>query len=113
MNSELFGTPLPDTPILWLALLVSILGALATLLFWAERFFDVFQADTKILRRYGGLLAPMAWATWSILLLYWRFETSTVLIVLLGTLLITIAPLRCSGDARHDSASTQQLIYLY
>jgi hypothetical protein len=89
LNSELFGTPLPDTPILWLALFLSILGALATVLFWAERFLEVFTPGTKILRRYGGLLLPVGWATWSVLLLYWRFETATVLVVLLGTFFIT------------------------
>lgn len=90
MHSELLGTPLPDTPILWLALFVSILTALGAVLSAVEKFLDMFEVETTVLRRYGGLLIPVSWALWSILLLYWRFETLTVLIVLLGTFLITV-----------------------
>lgn len=90
MHPELLGTPLPDTPILWLALLVSIATALVAMLSVVERFLELFYVHTAILRRYGGLALPVSWAIWSILLLYWRFETLTVLVVLLGTLCIAI-----------------------
>ena len=85
MHSELLGTPLPDNPILWLVLFVSIITSLGALLLAVEKFCEMFDADTTVLRRYGGLLLPVSWAGWSFLLLYWRFETITVLVVLLGT----------------------------
>lgn len=89
LHSELLGTPLPDTPILWLVLLVSILTALGTLLAAVEKFLEMLKIGMTVLRRYGGLLLPVSWAVWCMLLLYWRFETPTVLVVLLGTLSIT------------------------
>jgi hypothetical protein len=93
LHSELFGTPLPDNAIYWLGLLLSILTGLTAVLFAAEKFLEMFEADTALLRRYGGLLLPVSWAAWSVLLLYWRFETETVLVVLLGTLSISAAAL--------------------
>lgn len=90
MHSELLGTPLPDTPILWLALFASILAALGAVLAAVEKFLEMFNISATVFRRYGGLLLPFTWAVWSILLLYWRFETATVLVVLLGTLAITV-----------------------
>ena len=89
LHSELLGTPLPHTPILWLVLLVSIVTALGTLLAAVEKSLELLKVDTTVLRRYGGLQLPVSWAAWCVLLLYWRFETITVLVVLLGTLIIT------------------------
>lgn len=89
MHSELLGTPLPDTPIYWLALLISITGGLVTMLHAVDEFLKVLKVNLTVLRPYGGLALPVSWVTWSFLLLYWRFETGTVLIVLLGTLVIT------------------------
>ncbi len=88
MHHELLGTPLPDTPLFWLAFLVSIAAALGTVVAAVERFLEMFSLDAGLVRRYGGLTLPVAWAVWSALLLYWRFETGTVLVVLLGSLVL-------------------------
>ncbi len=72
-----------------MALLASIIAALSTTLSAVDKSLEMLGVDTTVLRRYGGLLFPFSWAVWSILLLYWRFETATVLVVLLGTTAIT------------------------
>lgn len=43
MHSELLGTPLPDTPIYWLALLISITGGLVTMLHAVDEFLKVLK----------------------------------------------------------------------
>jgi hypothetical protein len=85
LHSEFLGTPLPDNAIYWAGLLISMIGGLATLLFAVEKFLEMFKAGTAVFPRYGGMLLPVAWAAWSFLLLYWKWETETVLVVLLGT----------------------------
>jgi hypothetical protein len=90
LHSELLGTPLPHTAVEWLGLLLAIITALGAMLSAVEKFLETLNVDTTVLRRYGGLLLPVSWATWSVLLLYWRFELLPVTVVLLGTFVITV-----------------------
>ena len=89
MGPEIFGSPLPDTVIGWIGLLIAIQAALLTALSAVEKFVERFSGQAGVLRAYGGLALPVGWVVWCMALLVAHRDPASVLIVSLGTLTIT------------------------
>ena len=89
MSPEILGTPLPDTVIGWIGLLVSIWAALLTVLATVEKFVEHHGGEPR--RPYGGLALPTGWMLWCFALLTAHRNPLTVLIVLLGSAVLLIA----------------------
>lgn len=99
--TEVLGA-LPSTAAEWLFLLVTMIGAILSLTFAAEKLVELLGGNAEGLHRYGnGLALPVAWIGWSALLLLSRHDVAAVLVVLLGTLGMSIAlrtiVRRCDG----------------
>jgi hypothetical protein len=91
VGPEILSTPLPDTVIGWVGLLISIWAALLTVLGTVEKFVERYGPGSEVLRPYGGLALPVGWGFWCIALLIAHHDPIAVLVVLLGTSAITIA----------------------
>jgi hypothetical protein len=91
VGAEIFGDPLPHSVLGWLILLGGILGTLRVVLAAAQEFAEFVGIDQQIERPFGGLALPIGWAAWCVALLVGRHDVVSVLIVLIGTLTITVA----------------------
>lgn len=91
MGAEIFGDPLPHSALGWLILLCGILGTLRIVLSAAQEFAEFVEIHRDIERPYGGLALPIGWTVWAIALLIGRHDVIAVLIVLVGTFIITVA----------------------
>jgi hypothetical protein len=89
VGPEILGTPLPGTAIEWIGLLVAIVAALLTVLSAIEKFVELLGLPVTALRPYGGLALPVGWAFWCAVLLLGRHDVVAVLVVLIGTFVIT------------------------
>jgi hypothetical protein len=92
LGHEIFGTPLPDTPLGWIGLLVAIWGALLTAISAAQAFAEYHGAPSvKTRRPCSGHALPVGWVFWSVALLSAHSDPLPVLVVLLGTAMILVA----------------------
>jgi hypothetical protein len=91
MHRDLLGASLPHSVAGWAFALVAILAPMTTVSVAIERFVELFGGLDVRFRPLAGLAVPLGWLIWSFALLWWKFETATVLSVLLGLLAIVIA----------------------